>query len=158
MIHDGRYDDEGINGLPRGMKSYPKKFSRLSYYEHLKIAHMFDTIHIEKNVAETLWKILDIRSDKEKLVKICNDIQESNHAMKDVIKLHSNGVQINIKSLPWILMEQQSNFVKKNIGKIKFHIGFCVNMKNIITKKGDFVGVKTHDWHVFMKIIITVSI
>ena len=46
---------------------------------------MFDTMHIEKNVDETLCQILDGRSEKEKFVKICIDIQEVNHAMKDVI-------------------------------------------------------------------------
>jgi hypothetical protein len=73
MIHDV-CDHEGINGLPRRMKSYPKKFSRCPYYGNLQIVHLFDTIHIRKNVAETLWRILDGRSDKEKIVKICNDI------------------------------------------------------------------------------------
>ena len=42
------------------MKSYPKQLSRFPYYEHLQIVHMFDTMHIEKNVAETLWQILDL--------------------------------------------------------------------------------------------------
>ena len=46
MIHDGRHDHEGINGLPQGMKSYPKQFSRFPYYEHLQITHLFDTMHI----------------------------------------------------------------------------------------------------------------
>ena len=89
-----------------------KQFSRFPYYENLQIAHMFDTMHIRKNVAKTLWRILDGRSDKEKIVKICNDIQEANHAMKDVIQLHRNKVQININSLPWLLTKQQINFVK----------------------------------------------
>ena len=78
--------------------------------------------------------------------------------MKDVIQIHSNGDQINMSSLPWMLMEQKSNVVKEVMQKIKFPTGFCANMKNIITKKGDFVGVETHDWHVFMKVIIMVSI
>ena len=95
------------------MKSYPKQFTRLPYYEHLQIAHMFDIMHIRNNVAETLWRIiLDGRSEKEKIVKICNGIQEANHAMKYVIQFHRNGDQININSLPWLLMEHQSNFVK----------------------------------------------
>jgi hypothetical protein len=87
------------------MKSYPRQFSRFPYYEHLQIAHLFDTMHIGKNVTETLWRILDGRSDKEKIVKICKDIQDSNHAMKDVIQIHSSGEQININSLPWMLTE-----------------------------------------------------
>ena len=115
-------------------------------------------MHIGKNVTETLWKILDGRSDKENIVKICKDIQDSNHAMKDIIQFHSNVEQININSLPWILTEQQSNVVKEVMRRIKFPTGFCSNMKNIITKKGDFAGVKTHDWHVFMNIIIMVCI
>ena len=93
---------------------------------------------------------MDLRSNKEKIVKIYNDIKESNHSMKDVIELHRNGDQININSLPLLLTEQQNNFVKEVIREIKFPIEFCSNMNNIITKKGDFAGVKTHDWHVFM--------
>ena len=87
------------------MKSYPKQFSRLPYYEPLQIAHLFDTMHIGKNVTETLWRILDGESEKERIVKICNDIQEANHAIKDVIQFHRIGDQININSLPWILTE-----------------------------------------------------
>ena len=106
---------------------------------------MFDTMHIRKNVSKILWKILDLRSDKEKIVKICNDIQEANHAMKDVIQFHRNRYQININSLPWMITEQQSNVVKEVMRKFKFPTRFCANMKNIITKKGDFVVVKMHD-------------
>ena len=87
-------------------------------------------------------------------MKACKDIQESNHAMKGIIQFHSNGEQVNINSIPWMFMEQQSNVVKEVMRKIKFATGFCANLKNIITKKGDFEGVKTHDWHVFIKVII----
>ena len=56
------------------------------------------------------------------------------------------------------VMEQQSNVVKEVMKKIKFHTGFCANMKNIITKEGNFAGVKIHDWHILMKVIIMVCI
>ena len=139
------------------MKSYLKQFNRFPYYEHLQISHMFDTMHIKNNVTETLWQILDGSwSEKEKIVKIWNDIQEPNHAMKEIIQFHRNEDQINIKSLPWMITEQQSNVVKEVMWKNKFRTRFCSNMKNIITKKGDFAGVKTHDWHIFMKVIIMV--
>ena len=140
MIHDGRHDHEGINGIPWGMKSYPKQFNRFPYYEYLRISHLFDTIHIRKNVVETLRWILDGRSKKEKNVKICIDVQESNHIMKYVIQFHTNGVQVNINSIPSIFTEQQINVVKEVMWKIKFPTGFCVNLKNIITKQGDFYG------------------
>ena len=79
-------DHEGINGTPRGMKSYPKQFNKFSYYEHLQIAHLFDTMHSGKNVTETLWRLLELMREKYKVVEVCKDIQESNHAMKDVIQ------------------------------------------------------------------------
>ena len=49
--------DQGINNevLPQGMKSYPKQFYRIPYYENLEIVHMFDRMHIGKNVTNTLW-------------------------------------------------------------------------------------------------------
>ena len=78
------------------MKRCPIQFNRFPYYEHLQIAHLFDTIHIEKNVAETLWRLLELRREKDKILKACNDIQEGNHAMKYVIQFHSNGDQVNI--------------------------------------------------------------
>ena len=89
-------------------------------------------------------------------MKACKEIQEGNHAMKDVIQFHSNRDQININSIPWMLMEQQSNVVKEVMWTIKFPTEFCVNMKSIITKKGDFLGVKTHYWHIFIKVIVIV--
>ena len=122
------------------MESYPKQFSRFPYYENLQIPHMFDIIHIENNVIETLWRLFELRSDKEKIVKFCKDIQEGNHPMKDIIQFLSKGDQININSIPWMFMDQQSNVVKEVTRKIKFSTGFCANMKNIITTKGDFLG------------------
>ena len=77
--------------------------------------HLFDTMHIGKNVIETLWKILDKRCDKEKLGKICSDIHDSNHAMKNIIESNSNGDRINASALPWLLTEQQSNSIKEVI-------------------------------------------
>ena len=136
------------------MKSYPIQFSRYPYYEHLQIAHMFDIMHIGKSVTEKLWLLLELRTEKYKIVKVCKHIQEVNHAMKHTIQFHSNGDQININSIPWMFMEQQSNVVKEVMWKIKFPTRFCANLKNIITKKGDFAGVKTQDWHIFMKVII----
>ena len=105
---------QGINidHLPKVLKCYPKEFSRLSYYEQLQIVHLFDTMHIGKNVIETLWKILDGRRDKQKLAKICSDIHDSNHAMNNIIESNRNGDQINASALPWLLMEQGNNAIK----------------------------------------------
>ena len=66
-----------------------------------------------------------LRSDKENIVKICKDIQEGNHAMKDVIQFHSNGEQININSLPWMLKPSSKVMLqKKSHGKLNFPLDF----------------------------------
>ena len=96
------------------MKIYPIQFSRLPYYEHLQIAHLFDTMHIGKNVTETLWRLLELRRDKEKNVNFCEEIQEGSHAMKDVIQFHSNRYQININLIPWMFYfswKKKRNFI-----------------------------------------------
>jgi hypothetical protein len=82
------------------------QFSRLPYYEHLQIVHLFDTMHIRKNITKLLWRILDGRTDKERIGKIFCDIQEANHALQSVI-INSNGDgREQNTSLPWLLMEQ----------------------------------------------------
>jgi hypothetical protein len=126
------------------MKSFPKQFSRFPYYEKLEITHLFDTMHIGKYVTKMLWRILDGRRDKEKLYKICSGIQEANHAMLNIIDLNkTNGVDRN--SLPWLFKEDESNVIKELVRKIRFPTGFASNIKNILTKKGEFSKLKTHD-------------
>ena len=132
-----------MNGIPRGMKSYPIQFSRFPYYEHLQIAHLFDTMHIGKNVTKMIWWTLGGRSDKDKIGKICSDIAEANHALQSVIISNAGNGNRNI-SLPWLLMDQQSNVIKEVIQKIRFLMGFSSNIQIILMKRGDFGGVKTH--------------
>jgi hypothetical protein len=55
MLHQCRRREGSNNGIPRGMKCYPTQFMRLPYYKNLKIVHLFDRMHIGKNVTETLW-------------------------------------------------------------------------------------------------------
>ena len=74
---------------------------------------MFETMHIKKNVK--IMVNIGSKERQRKIVKICNDIQEANHAMKDAIQLNINGDQINITSLPWLLMEKQSNAINEVI-------------------------------------------
>jgi hypothetical protein len=61
-----------------------------------------------------------------------------------IFNLNGDGYEQNT-SIPWSLMEQQSNIVKEVIQKIRFSMGFSSNIQNILTKKGDFGGVKTHE-------------
>ena len=92
---------------------------------------------------------------KDKIGKFCSDIVEANHALQSLIISIAGDGDWNI-SLPWLLTEQESNDIKEVIWKIRFLMDFSLNIQNILTKKGDFGGVKTHDWNTFIKVIIYV--
>lgn len=97
---------------------------------------------------------MDGRRDKDQILKICSDIEESNHAMKNGSRSNNNGDQIDTSALSWLLSEQQSNAIKEVIKKYDFATGFAANINNLISKKSEFgPGLKTHDWHTFIKVI-----
>ena len=85
-------------------------------------------------------------------------MHEANHALQSVIINFNGNHREQNNSLPWLLTEQQSNIVKEVIRKIRFPTGFSSNIQNILTKKGDFGGVKTHEWHTFIKVIIFIRL
>jgi hypothetical protein len=66
--------------------------------------------------------------------------------MRSVIQYsnRSDGA-LDRNNLPWLLIEQQSNDAKEVIQRIKFPTGFASNINNILTKKGEFGGVKIQD-------------
>jgi len=59
-----------------------------------------------------------------------------------------------LDNIVWLFIEWESNVVKYIIYKIKFPTGFASNIKNILKMKGEFGGVKTHDWHTFNKVFL----
>ena len=113
---------------------------RFPYYDDLKIAHLFDTMNIRKNVTEKLWLIIDGVHDRDKIVKNCGEIEKSNHAMKNVFDRSNKNGGLNYNNIPWLLIEQHRNDVKEVVIRIKFPTGFASNINNILTMKGDFGG------------------
>ena len=91
-------------------------------------------MHIRMNVTEMIWWTLDERSNKDKIGNICSDIVESNHTLQSVIISNVENGNQNI-SLPWLLMEQQSNAIKQVIQKIRFPTGFSSNIKKYLDPK-----------------------
>ena len=70
--------------------------------------------------------------------------------MKHLTHFYSDGHEpTNIARL---LTEKENEVVKEVIQKIKFLSGFDSNINSKLTRKGDFGGVKTHDWHIFINV------
>ena len=55
MLDDQEFFDTYVEKFPIGMK---RKFVlyELPYWEHLKIVHLLDPMHIFKNVSSSLWR------------------------------------------------------------------------------------------------------
>ena len=87
-------------------------------------------------------RILDGRTNKDKIAEICSDIAEANHAFQSVINSNVGEEYRNIISLPWLLAEQQSNYIKEVIQKIRFPTRFSLNIQNILIKKVILVVLK----------------
>ena len=88
-----------------------------------------------------VWRILDGRTHKDKIGKICSDIAEANHALQSII--NSNVAEGSTKILVFhVLTEKQRNDIKVVIQKIRFLIGFASNIQNILTKKVILVVLK----------------
>lgn len=92
---------------------------------------------------------------KKKIVNICDDIKEVDHALQSVVHWNNDRDRDNITTFPWLFIEQKrSTHVKEVIGKNNFPTRFSSNIKNILTKKGKLGGVKNHDFHTLIKVII----
>ena len=114
LWYQGHRHREGTNiVLPPGMKCYPSQFARLPYYEDLKIAHLFDTMHIGKNVIEMLWRIIDGAHDRDKIVKIRADIDKLNHAMKRVIDWSNNNGGQNYNNIHMVINRKTKKWCKR---------------------------------------------
>ena len=54
MFDDPEFFDTYVEKFPIGMKM-KYVFYELPYWEHIKIAHLLDPIHVFKNVSYYLW-------------------------------------------------------------------------------------------------------
>jgi hypothetical protein len=142
------YGKKQGTGLPLGMKRL-SIFYKLEYYEHLPIAHLFDTMHIGKNVAECLWKHLN-GNNSEAQLKVRKDLQVAN--IMPNMWLHENNSYVHA---PWIFtLEERENMIN-TMKSIRFPSGFGATLKNLFTRDGsEFSGLKTHDWHNWIKVTL----
>ena len=53
---------------------------------------------------------------------------------------------------PWSLAKEGKGNMIKSIKSVRFLIGFGVNFKKAFTKGNELVGMKTHDWHSYLRV------
>ncbi|XP_057842572.2 uncharacterized protein LOC131051993 [Cryptomeria japonica] len=146
------YDKKEGIGFPPGMKRQ-SIFYKLDYYENLPIAHLFDTMHIGKNVAECLWKHLN-GTNLEAQIKLRKDLQVV--SVMPNMWLHENN---SYNHAPWTFTSKEKENIIDTMKSIRFPSGFGATLKNLFTRDGsEFSGLKTHDWHNWIKYVLSAAI
>jgi len=139
-----------VGSLPPGM-TRKTIFSELPYYEDLPIFHMFDTMHIGNNFFVCLYNMLfeknSVHGRKLNKLQVRMDLKEVGrmpHLWPD-----DNG---NFADDPWSLSKEGKGQMIKSIKSVRFPTSFGVNFKKVFTKGNELIGMKTHDWHNFLRV------
>ena len=68
MFNDPEFFNTYVEKFPTGMKR-KFVFYELPYWEHLKIIHLLDPIHIVKNVSSYLWRHISLKENDTLVVR-----------------------------------------------------------------------------------------
>jgi hypothetical protein len=68
MFNDFYFFDTYVEKMPIGMKM-KSVFYELPYWEHLKISHLLDPMHILKNVSSTLWRQISLNKSNKMAIR-----------------------------------------------------------------------------------------
>ena len=68
MFDDPEFFDTYVEKFPIGMKR-KSIFYNLPYWEHLKITHLLDPMHIFKNVSSSLWRHISSKQSDTLVVR-----------------------------------------------------------------------------------------
>ena len=129
-----------IGSLPLGM-TRKTLFSQLPYYEDLPIVHMFDTMHIGKNVSSCLYNILFEKSSTHgkplNKLQVRMDLKEA--GIMPHLWPYDDG---NFVDDPWSLTKEGKGHMIKSIKSVRFPTGFGVNFKKAFMKGNELAGMK----------------
>jgi hypothetical protein len=135
-----------------GMEPNMSIWFTLEYWQHLKICHLLDPMHIFKNVGHSLWKHLiglkDTHASRASLVE---------YNSKPHLWSRENSITGNIEhpKTPWVLTPEEISILNIRIRSIRTPTGHGASLRNIFTMDDTALsGLKTHDWHNFLKVII----
>ena len=157
---------DGSKKRKRGQKDHePKLFSRksalwkLPYWQHLKLPHNLDMMHIEKNICDALLGIiLRLEGKNKDTVNARLDLQD----MGIRHELHLEQDDDNSVSIPaaWYAMDKEERAAFCGfLRSIRFPYGYASILTRCISADGSKVqGLKTLDCHIMLQRILPVGL
>jgi hypothetical protein len=121
MFDDSEFFDTYVDKFPIGMKR-KSIFYELPYWEHLKIAHLLDPMHIFKIVSTSIWR--HISSKESDTLVVRRDLISSKTKKKHWPTQESRGEvgpswSFKEGDVPWILKKEDLSLSKEFILGVK---------------------------------------
>jgi hypothetical protein len=147
MFDDPEFFDTYVEKIPIGMKR-KYVFYELPYWEHLKIGHLLDPMHILKNVSSSLWR--HISWNKSDTLVVRRDLIASNTKKRHWPRKETRGEvgpswSFKEGDVPWILKKDDLSMVKDVILGVKAPSLYGSTLRHCFTVEGNLSGLKSHD-------------
>lgn len=147
-------------------KSQPKPcwkkqscFFQLEYWKYLPNRHIFDVMHMEKNIADSLiGTLLNIKGKTKDGVPARLDMA----AMKirtSLLPLETDGKNAKLPLASWNLNLAEKEIVCSSLHGMKLADRFCANVRSLVSMDTLQVsGMKSHDCHTMLHHLLPIAI
>ncbi|CAL8175742.1 unnamed protein product [Prunus armeniaca] len=133
-------------------------FFELPYWSKLKLRHNLDVMHVEKNVFDTLvGMILDIEGKTKDTIKAHLDLERM--GIRRGLWMNRDNVKARRDLAFFSMKPNDKKEFLKFVSSVKFPDGYASNIARCVNVDGGkFIGLKSHDCHVFIQRLLPVSI
>jgi hypothetical protein len=147
MFDDPEFFDTYVEKFPIGMKR-KSVFYELPYWEHLKISHLLDPMHIFKNVSSSLWR--HISSKESDTLVVRRDLISSKTKKKHWPRQETRGEvgpswSFKEGDVPWILKKDDLSLEKEVIMSVRVPSLYGSSLRHCFTVEDHLSGLKSHD-------------
>ncbi|KAM6547332.1 hypothetical protein CsatB_019008 [Cannabis sativa] len=130
----------------------------LAYWPKLKLRHNLDVMHIEKNICDSVVGTMFSIDGK------CKDTDKARLDLQD-LKIRKQ-LQMKKRGNKWVkptacytLSMKERQTICKFLESVKFPDGYAANLsRNIIMKDGKITGLKSHDCHILLQILLPICV
>jgi hypothetical protein len=147
MFDDLEYFDTCVKKIPIRMKR-KYVFYELPYWEHLKVGHLLDPMHIFKNVSYSLWRHISSNKSDTLVVRryfIASNTKKRHWTRKETRGEASPSWYFKEGDVPWILKKDDLSMVNDVILGVKAPFLYGSTLRRCFTVEGNLSWLKSYD-------------
>ena len=146
-----------VEKFPIGMKR-KYAFYELPYWEHLKIAHLLDPMHIFKNVSSSLWRCLS--SKESDTLDVRRDLVSSKTKEKHWPRQETRGEvgpswYFKEGDVAWILNKYDLSLEKEFIMNVRLSSLYGSSLWLCFIVDDHLLGLKLHDYLNLLRVFMS---